>query len=930
MFLGREPVLAKLGGWLEGSRLVTLAGPPGIGKSRLGVELAHRVAGDYPGGAWLVELAPVSDGELVPAALAAAMSISEEPGRDLTETVVGRLGSGRALVVLDNCEHLVDACAELSDGLLRGCPELRIIATSRETLAVAGEQVCPVPPLEVPPPRDANSDGDSGLAVRLLGFESVKLFVERAQAAKPGFALDRDSAGAVGEICRRLDGIPLAIELAAARVAMLTAREVAGRLDDRFGLLIGGSRSDLPRHQTLQAAVDWSYDLLDRDEQALLARLSVFAGGFTLEGAEAICAGEGETRGEVLETLGWLVSKSLIGADTANSRGRYRMLETIRAYATDRLVERPDASGCAEAHARYYVDLAERAEPEFVGPKQEAWFERIEGEHENVREAIRWCVGHDRAEWALRIAGALVLFWRVRCRFKEGRGLAHAAVEAGKGGGTPSEAKAQWGAGFLAHMAGDEHDAVRWLQESLATFRDLDDLKGSARALLVLANCRQFQADPTAQSLLDESAALAREADDSWCLAHALALTGFEYASCNQLPAARARFEECLTVARRAQDAQGLRFGLLGLGRVALLQGDYDSAEALLDEAIIVARGLRENYVRATALTFLGELALARGDYHRAADLHDEATSLMQGMGLPGATVDSALLRAKVAQATGDRLAARRGFEQALLLAGDDRTLVGGLQGIGEMAVEDGDSGKGQALLEQARAVALSIDDKHGVAQANHGLGRLARAGGDIEEAGSLHVAALDLQRQIGDAPGIASSLEAVAGLTAAAGRHAAAARLFGAATAMRDSGGYARAPSECLGYRADVVRAREGLSPSEVEAAFAQGAGLSTDAVIGEATKRRGRRRSAGHGWASLTPSERQVAALAAEGLTNAQIAERLFIAPTTAKNHLAHIFAKLGIARRSELVGEVLRREQTERDRASRSARPGSSDLP
>lgn len=278
---------------LEGSRLVTLTGPPGIGKSRLGLELADQLAAEDLDGAWLVELAPVRDAKLVPKALAAALSVQEVPGEGLTDTVVARIGGRRVLVVLDNCEHLVSACAEVVDRLLRGCPELRVLATSREPLSISGERVWQVPPLSVPGPDVLP------VAERLMGFDAVSLFVERASAVQPAFVLHADAAPHVAEICRRLDGIPLAIELAAARVANLTPAEIARRLDDRFALLVRGSRNHVSRHHTLQAAVDWSHELLSSPERALLRRLSVFVGGFCLEGAEAVCAGGGSVRSSV-------------------------------------------------------------------------------------------------------------------------------------------------------------------------------------------------------------------------------------------------------------------------------------------------------------------------------------------------------------------------------------------------------------------------------------------------------------------------------------------------------------------------------------------------------------------------------------------------------------------------------------------------------
>ena len=886
-----------------GSRLVTLTGAPGVGKSRLGLELARKRAGGHPGGVWLVELASLGDGALVPAAVAAALRVGEVPGQSFVETIAAHIGGRRVLVVLDNCEHLLGACGELVDSLLGGCPGLSILATGREALGLEGERVWPVAPLEVP------ERGDAELPETLMRNAAVCLFAERATAVQPGFVLSSCVAPAVAEICRRLDGIPLAIELAAARVEILTPAEIAARLDDRFGLLTTRSRGVEPRHQTLLATLDWSHELLSSAERAMLRRVATFVGSFCLEAAETVCArGELETS-EVLDLLAALVSKSLVVADTANSRGRYRLLETIRAYGSDRLDEAGEAAVLREAHACFYLALAEQAEPQLTGPHQERWLERLEGDRENLRLALEWSLRNGRAEWALRMAGALVLFWRIRCHFSEGRDLLEAVVAAGDGAPPALRTKVLWGAGFLTHMAGGSEAAIPIVEESLALASELGDVRGRARGLLILANARQYRGDPAVLSMLDESAALAREASDSWCLAHALALSAFEYAARNDLPAAKPLFNECLAVAREAEDKQGLRFGLLGLGAVAVRQGDYVSAEPLLEEALAVARQLGEDYVEATALNYIAELALGQGHHGRATELLDDVLALSSGPGPPGVVSDSLLLRAKVAHAEGDRRSARLGFEEVLARTGTPPAL----QGIAELAVDDGDLGEARRLFEQARELAQGIGDKASMAQALHGLGQLERAGGNVERAATLHSEALEQRRQIGDAPGIAASLEALGGLAAAAGRHEHAARLFAVAKVLRDRNGYARAPRESARYEADVGALRRALSAEELNAASAQGSALSIEQAVAQASKRHGRRRPPASGWASLTAMEQQVAALVAEGLTNRQIARRLFVTAGTVKNHLSHIYLKLGMARRSELAREVERRRHS-----------------
>ncbi|MCA1698353.1 MAG: AfsR/SARP family transcriptional regulator, partial [Actinobacteria bacterium] len=423
-FLGREEQLSELVGLLEEARLITLTGAPGIGKSRLGVELAGAVRERFGAGG-RVELAPVARPVGVARALAAALKVDELAGERLTDTIITRLSKSRLLLVLDNCEHLLGACAKLIEALLAGCPQLRILATSREALGLPQELVWQVPPLSVPGPIESDEPE------RLEAYPAVALFVERAAAVQPGFSLNPYVASAVAEITRRLDGIPLAIEFAAARVESLTPEEIARHLDDRFALLSKAGGSALAHHQTLQAALDWSHELLSDGERALLRQLSVFAGGFELEAAEAVFVGQEIEAEQVPELLADLTRKSLVVAEAGVSgAGRYRLLETVGAYAGDRLAEAGETARLRAAHAGYYLRLAEQAEPELTGPRQREWLERLEAERANLRSALEWSLSHGESEQALRLAGALTLFWRVRCHFSEGRELLDAAVSA--------------------------------------------------------------------------------------------------------------------------------------------------------------------------------------------------------------------------------------------------------------------------------------------------------------------------------------------------------------------------------------------------------------------------------------------------------------------------------------------------------------------
>ncbi|HTN23491.1 MAG TPA: tetratricopeptide repeat protein, partial [Solirubrobacteraceae bacterium] len=689
-FLGRAAELGELAQLLAGTRLVTLTGAPGIGKSRLATELARGLAAGYGDGARLVELAPASEDAHVAAAIAAALSIAEVSGEDLTATLLARAESRHLLLVLDNCEHLVEASARLVAALLARCPGLSVLATSREPLRVPGETVWQVPALPVP----------DGRALPLDEYDAVRLFVERARALEPGFELTSFVAAAVAQICRRLDGMPLAIELAAGRVGSLTPAEIARRLDDRFGLLTTGRPGVSGRRQTLEAALDWSYTALSSSERTLLRRLAVFAGGFSAEAAEAVCAGDGLPRGRSADLIARLAMKSLVSEIDGSMPARYRLLETVRAYAAERLDEAGEAGALREAHAGYYLALAERAEPELTGADQERWLDRLESERQNLRTALEWSLSYARRESSLRLAGSLVLFWRVRGHFSEGRRLLMAALSAADGSAPALEAKVLWGAGFLAHMAGDSDAAVPLLEHSWSRFSELGDRSGCARALLLLGNCWQQHDGPRALALLQESASLARRAGDSWCLAHALGIAGFGHAYRDDLATARPLFEECLAVARKAGDKQSRRLGVLGLGSVAVYEGDYEAAVPLLEEAVALAEELGEDYTKVAALQYLGQVAIGRGDVGRARELLDGALGLARAAGL-GDLVLPLVARAHVARAEGDPQGARRLLHEALALSRAGAASPGpALRGLAALDAEQGDAPGARRLFE--------------------------------------------------------------------------------------------------------------------------------------------------------------------------------------------------------------------------------------
>jgi non-specific serine/threonine protein kinase len=559
------------------------------------------------------------------------------------DTVADYLRARRVLLVLDNAEHLVEACAQLAETLLRSCPDLQILATSREALGIGGETAWRVPSLALPDAR--REPGLKGLTQ----FEAARLFIGRAEAALPSFAVTNENAPAVAEICRRLDGIPLAIELAAARVKALTVEQIQARLDDRFRLLTGGSRTALPRHRTLRAMIDWGYDLLAEPERKLLRRLAVFAGGWTFEAAEAICAGEGVGACDVLDLLPRLVDKSLVLAEERGKAVRYHMLETIRQYAREKLAESGEAEGVQSRHLDFFLELAKAAGPELEGARQGAWLERLEAEHDNLRAALRRSLEVGEAERSLRLAGALGHFWGRRGYLTEGREWLEAALA--KGDRSPvasrreadARAKALRQAGWLATWQADYGRAKELHEEGLALSRSLVDKRGIARSLNSLGNVAWSEGSyPAARSLYEESLAIWRELGDKRGIAASLNNLGLVVSSQGDYGAARTLLEEGLAIRRELGDETGSGSLLNNLANVARHHGDYAAAHSLYVRGLSLYRGLTDRVLVLETLEGLAAVAAAKEQPRRAALIFGAVEAMREALGAPRPPSDRA------------------------------------------------------------------------------------------------------------------------------------------------------------------------------------------------------------------------------------------------------------------------------------------------
>ena len=645
-FVGRERELADIRNQLGNTRLLTLFGAGGLGKTRLSLEVAAEVLDDYPDGVWFVDLAPMTDERLVPQAAASVLGVKEEAGRPVLEALVKYVSDRGPLLILDNCEHLLHACAELASQLLQSGPQLKILTSSRQPLHVAGETTYHVPSLSVPEPLTT-------VTIQALAqYEAVRLFVDRARAAQPSFQITDANSRAVVDICYRLDGIPLALELAAARVRALSVDEIAARLKDRFRLLTSGDRTALPRQQTLRASIDWSYDLLTDDERALLRRLSVFAGGWTLEAAEAVGANGNVNKEDVLDLLTNLVEKSLVITDFDG--GRYRLLETVREYAQERLDESGERDQTCARHLDFYAALAETAMPELVGPKQAAWLRRLDLERENLIAAHAWCDhAKDGAEIGLRLAHSAKQYWSKRGLL----GLRHrltveALARAGAQERSLARCRGLFSAGQVCCFMGRFADATKYLEECLAIARELDDKGRIAAALQVLGIAALGEGDlVTARRDFEEGVSLAQAHGDKRELAAALNnLAQLDRAE-GSLEAAAPRYENVLALAHELGDRELIAIALLNLAMVAVDRHSADRARTMLLEVVQIAEETGAQRLGQSTLDVCAGLASLNMEYEFAARFYGAADAQTAQTQLQRDPADETFLTPLIAKA---------------------------------------------------------------------------------------------------------------------------------------------------------------------------------------------------------------------------------------------------------------------------------------
>ena len=884
-FVGRGEELAAVERLLSSERLVTLTGSGGCGKTRLAVQAAAGLADRWPDGVWWVDLAPVTDPARVAELAAATTKVMVEPVGGPLRALMLHLRDRRLLVCLDNCEHLLDATAELAEALLRSCPEVTVLATSREPLGVAGETVWRVP--------------------SMVDDEAVSLFAARAAHVRPGFTVDAGNDAAVRTVCQRLDGIPLALELAAAWVRVLTPAQIAVGLDHRFQLLTGGSRGAVARQQTLAASVEWSYDLLDDAERTVFRQLAVFAGGFTLDAAHAVCAGPGADK-DVLLTLGRLVDKSLVLVDQSDGQARYRLLETIRQYAHRRLEEAGQVGATRDRHLDHLLSLAEAAEPELERADQDQWLARLETEHDNLRAALDWGISAPDPGRGRRLAAALPRLWLLHAHTHEGLDYLQRAIGAAADERSTLQARLLVAAAQLAATCGDFGLIVDATHRGLEIATAIGDDRNRGRCLDLEAYIHVYVDFAAARELCAEARRHAEAAGDDYGTDLSLLLEGLALTNGDRHEDARPVLEAAFQRSRRRGDRILAAFALTGQMEGALRTGDPRRADELGTEAVRVAEPLGDYFTVGSVTSNLAWVKGAVGDI--AAGLRLTETVVRSVEGAPHG-VDSptmAVCRGQLHLWDGDLESARRWFERAAGYAEpflDNLIVARALPGLATVHRRLGEPETAREHADRAVALARKLDIPHVLAEALDETAILVAAD-DPGRAESLHHEALAVRVGSGLRTFYADSLDALARQAARAESFTEAARLYAASDAARHEMGYPRPPVNRWDHDTAVAALRSALGDTGLDTAWSEGAALSLDDAVAYATRTRGARGRPTTGWASLTPTELKVVALAVEGLTNPDIAGRLFMSRDTVKTHLSHVYAKLDVTNRTELA--------------------------
>ncbi len=909
-FVGRERERAKLAALVARTRVVTLTGSGGCGKTRLAVEIVGDVASRFSDGARWVDLQGVRDPAMVVSAVGAAVDAQRRPGQDMTHTLIDLLAAQHLLVVIDNCEHVVEACAELVAELSAACPHLHVMATSRVPLTIGGEATFGVAPLPVPDP-------GARLAGEVAAAEAARLFELRARQVRTDFCIDDDNAVSVAEICRHLDGIPLAIELAAARLRVLSAAQIAAGLFDRFKLLTGGLRGAPTRQRTLEASLDWSYDLLDEGQRLALARLSAFVGSFELDAAVAVVGGDGIDGDDVLDLVAGLVEHSLLQVSERNGRARYRLLESIRVYARRRLSELDEPGRVRDRHLEFHVVLAGRAHSGLTGGQPEPWGARLTADLDDLRAAMDWAVESGDLAALVGLTEPINRFWFDRGSEDVYRRLHDATRHPNAADGervralTTGALLALHGAPADAHRSASlAVDAAGGVSANSALALGLS-VRAQAGAVTGLSTNAQVEAD------VADAIALAERSDDAATQASALAMAGWTLLHTSTIDAACRRLEQAIEVCETAESPfhRPAAHAILGLWPV--LSGQFDRARHHARSGWELAGPVGRPGWGAVGLAGLAAADVLQGDHRRALKWLAEAQTVLSTPGLEGVVYGDEFVRpwlAMAAHASGDFTAARA-TAAAMVRSGRgrgsrwDESLGEWLLGLVAQGQDDPDDAR--AHLEASRELSTDPRLPFPLGRSLLGLAALAQHDENLDEAWELAQDGLEVLDHYGDRLGTAAALEQIAELATARGAPERALRLLGASERFHTESGILRRPfqADCLGRARDTAHAA--IGPAEAAAHWNAGHESSLADAVSYARRGRGERLRPKVGWESLTPVESEVVRLVAGGHPNAEVGRRLFISINTVKKHLSHVYAKVEVDGRADLIAQAARRD-------------------
>ena len=910
-FIGRARERAAVADLVVDARVVTLIGSGGCGKTRLAVEVVGDLASRFADGACWVDLQGVSEPGLVAAAIGGAVDVHERPDRALVDTLAEQLRAWHLLIVLDNCEHLVEACAELVAGLLSACPQLHVLATSRVPLVVEGEATFEVAGLPVP-------DGEAGSTNTVAAADAARLFEVRARQVAADFRIGDDNASAVAEICRRLDGIPLAIELAAARVRVLAPGQIAAGLSDRFGLLTGGVRGAPSRQRTLEASLDWSYDLLDDAQRLALARLSVFAGSFELDAAEAVVTGDGIDSDDVLDLVAALAEHSMVQVVERHGRARYRLLETIRVHARQRLSELDDTDRVRGRHLEFHIGLARLAQEGLHGAQPGPWVARLAADLADLRAAMDWAAETGDLRGLVGITEPIVRFWLERGLSREAHRRLHDAADAP--GATDDERVRGLNTAAALAFATCEGASFHWSATQAVAAARAADVGGVLAVALAqralsgtfsgLSSNEQVEAD------VEEALRLAKRCEDASTRAHILQFAGGAILVGRSIDAGYRLFQQDIQVC----EANDLAFHLPAAhgGALAWLawSGRLDQTRRHARRAVELARQLGRPGWEAAGLTGLAAAAVLQGDHIRARDWLSEARVALQPRALKETHYGMwwRYWLGLSSYAAGDLDAARATAEQVVRIGRGGGSRLDEAIGewlLGMVARSQQRHDDARAHLEASRALSTDPRLPHTLGRSVLGLAQLATDDEDFDEGWELAHHSLEVLDDYGDRVGAAAALEVIADLAVARGEPERALRLLAASQRFHTDTGIVRFPSQADRFDRARNTAPAELASADATACWDAGGLLSLADAVAYARRGRGERQRPQIGWASLTPAERDVVRLVADGHTNAAIGQRLFISVNTVKKHLTHIYTKIDVDGRADLAAQAARRD-------------------